>query len=105
MNNRFNLTPTQLRTREVMDKIIQIKAWFSKTDYYVNKIIRGEWTKENPKWVAYVEETKVKSVELEKLQEELVFLRKTKEKIFPQIQPTAEPEFEPITNFEYDENE
>jgi hypothetical protein len=76
MNNRFNPTPKQLRTREVMDKIIEIKAWFSKTDYYVNKIIRGEWNEQNPKWVAYKQEAKIKSVELEKLQVELKELKK-----------------------------
>ena len=64
--------------KEVKKRIYEIKEWFSKTDYYVNKIIRGEWTQTNEIWVAYKQEAKVKALELEKLQQELVFLRKAK---------------------------
>jgi hypothetical protein len=61
--------------KEIKDKIIRIIVWFKNTDYYVNKIIRGEWTETNEKWVAYKKEAKLKSLELENLREELKRLK------------------------------
>jgi hypothetical protein len=64
--------------KEIKNKIIKIIVWFQNTDYYVNKIIRGEWTETNETWIAYKQEAKVKALELEKLEEELTLLRQQK---------------------------
>ena len=49
-----------------MDKVLlaierdEIKAWLHANDYKVNKVVIGEWQKENPKFIAYLEERKTR---------------------------------------------
>jgi hypothetical protein len=57
----------------------QIEDWFKETDYFVNKIIRGEWEETNPKWVEYKSLAKEKSKRLEELKE--IILKERKERL------------------------
>jgi hypothetical protein len=45
----------------------EITEWFKATDYFPNKIIRGEWLETEPKWIAYKQECRVKALRLEEL--------------------------------------
>jgi hypothetical protein len=45
----------------------EITEWFKATDYFSNKIIRGEWLETEPKWIAYKQECRVKALRLEEL--------------------------------------
>jgi hypothetical protein len=45
----------------------EIRDWFKATDYLPNKIIRGEWSETEPKWIAYKQECRVKALRLEEL--------------------------------------
>jgi hypothetical protein len=47
----------------------QIENWFKETDYFANKVVRGEWSQNEPKWVAYKQEALIKSKRLEELRE------------------------------------
>lgn len=38
----------------------EITKWFTETDYMPNKIITGEWTSDDPRWVNYIAERKLK---------------------------------------------
>jgi hypothetical protein len=51
------------------NEIKEIELWFQKTDYFANKVIRGEWSQNEPKWVAYKQEALIKSKRLEELRE------------------------------------
>jgi hypothetical protein len=50
-------------------EIKEIERWFQQTDYFANKVIRGEWSQNEPKWVAYKQEALIKSKRLEELRE------------------------------------
>ena len=56
-------------------KIVQARNWFASTDYFVNKVIRGEWTESEPRFVAYKEEAKVQAAIIEDCKEEIERLR------------------------------
>ena len=56
-------------------KIAQARNWFASTDYFVNKVIRGEWTESEPRFVAYKEEAKVQAAIIENCKEEIERLR------------------------------
>jgi hypothetical protein len=45
----------------------KIEEWFKNTDYYANKIIRGEWSEDEPKWVAYKKEARKNALRLEEI--------------------------------------
>lgn len=42
------------------EELRSIKIWFSGNDWKVNKIIVGEWTTEDPRWLEYLKERDVK---------------------------------------------
>lgn len=79
------LTAAQKAIQEVSFKLMQLRSkiaqaekWFASTDYFVNKVVRGEWTESEPKFVAYKKEAKVQAAiiedgkaEIEKLKAEL----------------------------------
>jgi len=46
----------------------EIELWFKATDYYANKLIRGEWNETTPKWVAYKQEAAIKAARLNELE-------------------------------------
>lgn len=41
-------------------ELIRIKRWFTENDYKVNKVIVGEWTSTDERYVAYINERAVK---------------------------------------------
>jgi len=51
-----------------------ILSWFQVTDYYPNKVFRGEWEETDERIVKYKKEAKEKSLRLEKIQEEIKLL-------------------------------
>lgn len=48
-------------------EIKQIEEWFAKTDYLPNKIVRGEWSEDDPRWIDYKKTAKAKAERLEEL--------------------------------------
>lgn len=38
----------------------EIKRWLRQNDWIPNKIIREEWTKEDPRWIEYKEQCQIK---------------------------------------------
>ena len=49
----------------------EIKKWLFENDYKVNKIVIGEWTTEEPKWLEYVQERQVKVERLNVILEQI----------------------------------
>jgi len=50
-------------------EIKEIEQWFAKTDYLPHKIIRGEWSEDDPRWIEYKKTAKLKAKRLEELRE------------------------------------
>ncbi len=44
-----------------------ILKWLADNDWKVNKIVVGEWTKEDPRWLSYLEERQIKRNRLDEL--------------------------------------
>ncbi len=40
-----------------------VLQWFLENDWKVNKLVLGEWSKEDPRWLAYLSERKTKRAE------------------------------------------
>lgn len=58
---KFDLKKLEIDNRiKLTRELREIKRWFSSTDWMNNKIVTGEWTKENEKYVAYLEERAIK---------------------------------------------
>jgi hypothetical protein len=45
----------------------EILKWLSDHDWIVNKVFLGEWTKEDPRWLSYLQERQVKRNRLEEI--------------------------------------
>jgi len=61
-------------------EINRIQAWFASTDYYNNKVTRGEWLETEPKFIAYKKEAKEKAEKLEEIKEKIIKLKKELQK-------------------------
>lgn len=46
--------------REYRKELREIQQWFKDNDWKVNKIITGEWTEDDPRWVEYKQERTIK---------------------------------------------
>lgn len=46
--------------RTATRELNQIRQWLADNDWKVNKIVIGEWSIEDPRWLAYIEERAVK---------------------------------------------
>ena len=68
----------QYQLSRIKLELKEIQEWFKETDYFVNKIIRGEWQENNPKWIEYKSLAKEKSKRLEELKE--IVLQERKER-------------------------
>ena len=44
------------RLRDLGVELGEIQKWFSETDYIPNKVVVGEWTETDERWIAYKEE-------------------------------------------------
>jgi hypothetical protein len=69
----FDNIPVQWEPEEELQ---QIQQWFLSTDWIPNKIIREEWTKEDPRWIEYVETSLQKRTRMDEIN---LILNKEKE--------------------------
>ena len=49
------------------EELWQIQKWFSDNDWIVNKIVVGEWTTDDERWINYLAERKVKRARQDEL--------------------------------------
>lgn len=61
---RENMTAEQ---HDAWHEIKEIEKWFTDRDYIANKIVFGEWSKADPRYVDYVLERGVKRARLDYL--------------------------------------
>ena len=52
------------------EELLEIQKWFSDNDWIVNKIVVGEWTADDERWLNYLAERQVKR----KRQDELLLI-------------------------------
>lgn len=64
-----------IKIMQLRSKITQAEKWFASTDYFVNKVIRGEWTESEPKFVAYKKEAKIQAAIIEDSKAEIESLK------------------------------
>lgn len=48
-------------------ELISIQKWFYDNDWKINKIVIGEWTTEDVRWIAYLEERAIKRARQDEL--------------------------------------
>ena len=65
-------TDEELQIKSATQELNNIKAWFIENDWKVNKIVIGEWTTDDQRWLDYLSERAVKRVR----QDELIDLLK-----------------------------
>ena len=51
-------------------RLAEISAWFKANDWKFNKVYLGEWTKEDPRWLEYLEQRAAFRAEHENLTKE-----------------------------------
>lgn len=70
-NNQFILDDSEfIKSKSIMEatfELADIDIWFSKYDYYPNKIICGEWTADDPRFIKYLSDRKVKRARRDEL--------------------------------------
>ena len=49
------------------EELWEIQKWFSDNDWIVNKIVVGEWTTDDERWINYLAERKVKRARQDEL--------------------------------------
>ena len=49
------------------EELWEIQKWFSDNDWIVNKIVVGEWTTDDERWLNYLAERKVKRARQDEL--------------------------------------
>ncbi len=47
---------------------LEIMRWFSEHDYYVNKIVTGEWQSDDTRWTSYLSERNSKRARLDEIE-------------------------------------
>lgn len=47
------------KARETKRRLNEIQKWFRDTDWIVNKIVVGEWSMDDPRWIDYLNQRKV----------------------------------------------
>lgn len=47
------------KARETKRRLNEIQKWFRDTDWIVNKIVVGEWSVDDPRWIDYLNQRKV----------------------------------------------
>jgi chromosome segregation ATPase len=67
-------------------QIREAERFFASTDYYVNKVVRGEWEETNATFVAYKKEARTRAVELEEAREALEKVQAKRKELAQQIQ-------------------
>lgn len=63
--------PNELIIKELKvsneNELLSIRKWFSDNDYKVNKIMLGEWTSDDARWLEYIKERKIKRARQDEL--------------------------------------
>ena len=54
------------------EELWEIQKWFSDNDWIVNKIVVGEWTTDDERWLNYLAERKVKRARQDELNQTLI---------------------------------
>jgi hypothetical protein len=67
-------------------QVRETEKFFASTDYYVNKVVRGEWEETNVKFVAYKKEARTRAVELEEARGALEKIQLKRKELTKQIQ-------------------
>jgi hypothetical protein len=74
VNNEFVLDTNKkeiiLNNQRVYDEKQLILNLFKEHDWIINKVFIGEWTKEDPRWLAYLQERDTKRQRLDELKGE-----------------------------------
>jgi hypothetical protein len=76
----------QIEVFKIRSKVREAEKFFASTDYYVNKVVRGEWAETDDKFVAYKKEARLKAVELEEAREALEANLTKRKELTKQIQ-------------------
>lgn len=59
------ITERQILEKEQAD----ILQWLADNDWKVNKVVVGEWTKEDPRWLQYLNDRTTKRMRLDEIEE------------------------------------
>ncbi|MBE6601984.1 MAG: hypothetical protein E7637_05720 [Ruminococcaceae bacterium] len=51
-----NWRVSKLRRRKAEQTVREVLAWFDENDWKVNKRALGEWSEDDPRWIAYLSE-------------------------------------------------
>ena len=54
------------------EELWEIQKWFSDNDWIVNKIVVGEWTTDDERWINYLAERQVKRKRQDELNQTLI---------------------------------
>lgn len=54
------------------EELLEIQKWFSDNDWIVNKIVVGEWTTDDERWINYLAERQVKRKRQDELNQTLI---------------------------------
>ena len=54
------------------EELWEIQKWFSDNDWIVNKIVVGEWSTDDERWLNYLAERKVKRARQDELNQTLI---------------------------------
>jgi hypothetical protein len=79
-------TTLQQEAFKIRLQVREAEKFFASTDYYVNKVVRGEWEETNVKFVAYKKEARTQAVKLEEAREALEKIQTKRKELIKQIQ-------------------
>jgi chromosome segregation ATPase len=79
-------TTLQQEAFKIRLQVREAEKFFASTDYYVNKVVRGEWEETNVKFVAYKKEARTRAVELEEAREALEKIQTKRKELIKEIQ-------------------
>jgi hypothetical protein len=65
----FNMDLYNLRNNKDLAKqeLQEIQVWFEENDWKPNKIVRKEWTEDDPRWIQYLSDAEQKRIRQDKL--------------------------------------
>lgn len=61
--------PDYILLDEAKLELQDIQLWFEKNDWKINKIVVGEWTTDDPRWIDYINERSSRRVRQDELNE------------------------------------
>ena len=60
-----------LHIKALRKELKQIQDWFTENDWKINKVVIGEWAKDDYRWLDYLQERKEKRARQDEINEEL----------------------------------